>query len=156
MKALNKCSIITTEFCLCLGDFLKTESLVQGTNEMRIMDMDGQISGKKKISIRGPLEVLRSNDFPNPLTRCKTVGLGVNQNFELLRSVFKFLENGFVIEQAWRRSKTFRTLQQPGAYLEFKENVKQELPCQRSKEKNVTMKENRAQLVNLHLNTGWL
>lgn len=43
MKALNKCSIITSEFSLCLGNFLKTESLVQGTHEMRIMDMDGQI-----------------------------------------------------------------------------------------------------------------
>ena len=43
MKALNKCSIITTEFSLCLGNFIRTESLVRGTSEMRIMDMDGQI-----------------------------------------------------------------------------------------------------------------
>lgn len=66
---------------------------------------------KKKISIRDPLEILKSNDFPNLFTRCKTVGLVVNQTFELLSSVFKFLENGFVTEQAWRMPKVFWTMQ---------------------------------------------
>lgn len=54
------------------------------------------VKSKGKISIRDPLEVLRSNDFPTPLKKCKMIGLEVNQT--LLSSVFKLLENGFVIK----------------------------------------------------------
>ena len=39
---------------------------------------------RKQISIRGPLEVLWSNDFPNLFTRCKMVGFVVNQTFDFL------------------------------------------------------------------------
>lgn len=95
----------------CPGNFLKTESLIQGIREKRIMGY-GWSNIRKQISIRGPLEVLRSNDFPNLFTRCKMVGFVVNQifdffiinyfisslslisttqTFELLSSVFKFL-----------------------------------------------------------------
>lgn len=53
---------------------------------------------RKKVFIKGPLEVLRFNDFPKPFTRYKMVGFVVNQTCEAFSSVLKFLENGFVIE----------------------------------------------------------
>lgn len=91
------------------AQFLKTESLVQ-ISEIGFMGYKWS-NIRKKVFIKGPLEVLRFNDFPKPFTRCKMFGFVVNQTCEVFSSVLKFLENGFVIEQEWRRSKTFWTLQ---------------------------------------------
>lgn len=72
-------------------------------------DVDGQML--EKIFVKRALEVLHSNDSPKLFARRKMVGFVVNQTSELLSFVLKCLENGYVTEQAWRRSKTFCTLQ---------------------------------------------
>ena len=79
--ALKNGSIINIGLSFCPGNFLKTESLVQRINEVRIMAYGWpHVRGKKNL-YQGPLEVLRSNDFPNLFTRCKTVGFVVNHTF---------------------------------------------------------------------------
>ena len=49
---------------------------------------------EKKISVRWPLEVLRSNDFLNLFTRCKMVGFVVNQIVGFL-NIYYFISRGF-------------------------------------------------------------
>lgn len=67
--------------------------------------MDGQML--EKIFIMRALEVLHPNDSPKLFARRKMGGFVVNQTSELLSSVLKCLENGYVLSRLGEGPKPF-------------------------------------------------